>query len=51
MHITAYITQYSYINNHVIIIGVSQRNTNLKNMVTDNNNEWDQSSGMFYSLD
>ena len=30
MHITAYIIQLSYINNHVIITGVSQRNIYLE---------------------
>ena len=45
MHIIGYVTQNLYINNHEIIISVSQGNTSQTNMVNNNTYEWDQSSG------
>ena len=39
MHIIAYIIKNSYIKNHVIIIGVSQTNTYLKNTINNNSYE------------
>jgi len=45
MHIIGYVTQNLYINNHEIIISVSQGNTSQINMVNNNTYEWDQSSG------
>ena len=45
MLIIAYIIQNSYINNNLIIIGVSQRNAYLIDTVNNNSYEWDQSSG------